>query len=415
MLKRIVIENYRSCLRTSLDLDTNVSVLIGANGSGKTNLLQAIMFLHKLAGHDRFGQRADSITVTPHLTAFFRYDRSTARLSASVDAYTDESNNDVILGSKEKWTVKYDGNKSFTTHTPLTLANAHQMYLPLGARSVRYLKTLYIDGSQRAVSTRSRPENRAAKESLEATLRFCKGIKYYGASQFTNPGSCPVSFELEQDKDYSRPFRLRGHARFLYDMYSAKQKEGGTQFREFLETVGARGLRLVDDLTFKTVETSSIDYAVRVGGKVKQRRKNKILVIPQFRIGKRRLSPNQLSEGTFKTLALLFHVITADSTAMLIEEPEVCVHQGLLSSILELIKTYSRSKLMIISTHSDFVLDHVEPENVHRVTFDKQTGTVAHNIKKTMTAREFAALRAYLRQEGNLGDYWREGGLGDRP
>jgi len=126
------------------------------------------------------------------------------------------------------------------------------------------------------------------------------------------------------------------------------------------------------------------------------------------------LSPNQLSEGTFKTLALLFHVITEDSTLLLIEEPEVCVHHGLLASILELVKSYSSQKQMILSTHSDYVLDRVKPENVYRVTHGAEEGTVVRHIRKTMTVREFAALRQYLETEGNLGEYWREGGFGDR-
>ena len=122
-----------------------------------------------------------------------------------------------------------------------------------------------------------------------------------------------------------------------------------------------------------------------------------------------------MSEGTFKTLALLFHIITEDSTALLIEEPEVCVHHGLLASILELVKSYSSQKQMILSTHSDYVLDHVKPENVYSVKLVQPEGTVAHHIQETMTSKEFAALRQYLEREGNLGEYWREGGLGDRP
>jgi len=198
-------------------------------------------------------------------------------------------------------------------------------------------------------------------------------------------------------------------------MYSAQRDESNTRYRQFVDIVGQKGLRLIDELTFREVPTSSVDYSVRVGGKVEVRKRHKLLVIPQFRIGKQTLSPNQLSEGTFKTLSLLFHVITEDSTALLIEEPEVCVHHGLLSSILELIKSSSRHKQMILSTHSDYVLDHVAPENVYRVTFDRSVGTVVRHIRKTMTAKEFSALREYLEQVGNLGEYWREGGLGDRP
>ncbi|MFW9998379.1 MAG: AAA family ATPase, partial [Candidatus Odinarchaeota archaeon] len=39
MIKRIQIQDYRSCLDTSFDFHPNLSVLIGPNGSGKTNIL----------------------------------------------------------------------------------------------------------------------------------------------------------------------------------------------------------------------------------------------------------------------------------------------------------------------------------------------------------------------------------------
>ena len=168
---------------------------------------------------------------------------------------------------------------------------------------------------------------------------------------------------------------------------------------------------MIDDLDFKEVETSSVNYTVRVGGKVEKRSRRQLIIIPQFKVGRQKLSPNQLSEGTFKTLALLFYVVTDESSALLIEEPEVCIHHGLLSSVLEIIKNFSRQKQMIISTHSDHVLDHIQPENVFRVCHDARTGTAVHHIRKTMTAKEFSALRHYLEREGNLGEYWREGGL----
>ena len=91
------------------------------------------------------------------------------------------------------------------------------------------------------------------------------------------------------------------------------------------------------------------------------------------------------------------------------------MHHGLLSSILEIVKTYSQHKQMIISTHSDYVLDRVSPENVFRVTFDKSSGTLARRIPEAMNRKEYSALRVYLEQDGNLGEYWREGGLGDQP
>jgi energy-coupling factor transporter ATP-binding protein EcfA2 len=410
MLKRIVIQNYRSCLRTSIEFHPDLSVLIGPNSSGKTNILQAVMLLNKLTDEDPFRpSQRPVIAVTSRIRAAFESRADRIQLNASIDAYTDESNNDNILGSRQKWTLKGRGGQQVLIEIPLALiwrSTPHfaerQFLLPFpGLRRYRVMR-LPEGVPARAVRVLGRVAN------------YCAGIRYYGASQFTNPGSCPVSFEVEQEGKRQWLSRLRGHARILYNMYSAQKSDPNHRYDQFMDIVGPRGLRLIDALTFREVRTSSIDYSVRVGGRVEVRRRHKLLVIPQFRLGKQRLSPNQLSEGTFKTLALLFHIITGNSTTLLIEEPEVCVHHGLLSSILELVKSYSRNKQMIISTHSDYVLDHVSPENVYRVTFDKTSGTSARHVPKVMTPREYSALREYLEQEGNLGEYWREGGLGDR-
>ena len=409
MLRRVVIENYRSCLRTSIDLDPNLSVLIGPNGSGKTNILHAIMFLNKMAQEDEYVRSQNTITVSSRIKAAFQHGRARVQLNASVDAYTDESNNEVMLASRQRWSFKAPNGRDASFEIPLAFA-AH-----IGSdwTTTRYLLRPLRKGRTRLMKIPTEISQWTSR-ALSSVSEFCKGIRYYGASQFTNPGSSPVSFEIEEEGKHRRLFRLRGHARILYNMYSAKKADSNRRYSQFIDIVGPKGLRLIDDLTFREVATSSIDYSVRVGGRVVVRRRNKLLVIPQFRIGRQKLSPNQLSEGTFKTLALLFHLITADSTALLIEEPEVCVHHGLLSSILEVIKSYSRDKQMILSTHSDYVLDHVKPENVYRVAFEKKTGTVARHIPATMTSKEFSALREYLRLEGNLGEYWREGGLGDR-
>ena len=89
------------------------------------------------------------------------------------------------------------------------------------------------------------------------------------------------------------------------------------------------------------------------------------------------------------------------------------MHHGLLSSILELIKTQSKYKQIIISTHSDYVLDKLKPENIVLIKKDKVNGTIANSLSKSLSKNEFSALKKYLKLSGNLGEYWKEGGFGD--
>ncbi len=138
--------------------------------------------------------------------------------------------------------------------------------------------------------------------------RFLKEISYYSASQFTDPTKCPVSLEVE-DERVRRP-RPGDHAKFIHDLYKVYKQDGGSrEYREFLSIVGKNGLRLVENITFRKLELPQSTYEVRVGGKVVRKRSQRNLIIPYFTVDDNRLSPNQLSEGTFKTIALLFYLV----------------------------------------------------------------------------------------------------------
>lgn len=408
MLKRIQITNYRSCVSTEFDLQPDLSVLIGPNASGKTNVLNAIRLLDSLASEDgmvprRMKQQAGEST----LKAWFELDGRMATLTARISIYTDERNRDVIVASNQEWYV-WDFTRS-----------RKRLKVPLA-----FLKSFREEDGEPIVTVGGTrvylnfgdlwaPHKlpRQVRKPLQEIAGYVSDMKYYSASQFTNPATCPVSFEIEEEGPRRRGLRLRGHARFLYDLYTEYQKQDEEGYQQFFDIIGPDGIGLVDKLEFKEIQTSSIDYSVQAGGDIEKRTRTRILVVPQFTIGNHTLSPNQLSEGTFKAITLLFYLMTQSSSILLIEEPEVCVHHGLLASILELIKDFSSEKQIIVSTHSDFVLDRVTPSNVYKVENDPSRGTVVTHVPKSMPRPELMALREYLEQEGNLGEYWRHGRL----
>ena len=96
---------------------------------------------------------------------------------------------------------------------------------------------------------------------------------------------------------------------------------------------------------------------------------------------------------------------------LLVEEPEIGVHHGLLNSIISLIKSQSKSKQILISTHSDFVLDQLNPEDIVLIDRIVNKGTVAKSLTNSMTKSEYRGLKEYLKESGNLGDYWKESGF----
>jgi hypothetical protein len=58
-------------------------------------------------------------------------------------------------------------------------------------------------------------------------------------------------------------------------------------------------------------------------------------------------------------------------------------------------------------------LDHLDPENLLLVKWVPAKGTIATPLDKSMSKNEYEALRLYLKESGNLGEYWKEGGFGN--
>ncbi len=406
MIKKMHIQDYRSCLDTTFTWDPHLSVLIGPNASGKTNVMNAALLLKKLTEEEESYSSPDGPpTAECGLKVWFEMEGKTAILTAKIHTYTDEGNNDVVVSSRQQWYLRDFSGSGKRSKIPLWLVK----HLGQGEHFPRRFRYFSSKGFLKQQEIRlDKPE--ATRKPLVAILGHLSGMRYYSASQFTNPSNCPVSFEIESEGTRSRGFGLSGHAKFLFDLYSAFKPES-EGYRQFFDIIGPDGIGLVDEIKFQNIVTSSIEYSVRSGGKVRKRKRRKSLIIPQFKVGKHELSPNQLSEGTFKTITLLFYLVTETSSILLVEEPEVCVHHGLLSSIMELIKTYSVGKQIIVSTHSDFVLDQVSPERVHSISRRSDVGTKVKHITKSMSRQELLALRDYLDTEGNLGEYWRHGAL----
>ncbi len=420
-LKQIQLNNYRSCIKTTIDLQPNLSTLIGVNGSGKSNVLHGITLLNKIL-HLRHYPDERGNEYLCKLKASFDINGKTLKYQSLVKYINSEKNIDGVIGSEEKWNfVEFNDDK--------TWINAPMMLLRDFGRKNFFSKQLaFIDEEgfparyqlSRAIDVEIFNKKNFEKiaQPIESVHNLISGIVYYSASRFTDPSKCPTFFEIDSSRVARNNMVLRRptgsnrseHSQFMYDLYLS-YKSGSPRYQEFLSIVGKGGIGLVDKIAYREVKAPSRKYEVYTGGKIVKREAASLLVIPTITIKNTRLSPNQLSEGTFKTLAIIFYLVTDQSRLLLLEEPEVCVHHGLLGSIMQLVKDFSEQKQIVISTHSDFVLDGLDPNNVFVVKYQPEKGTIVRHVPSAMSKRDYRALKEYLDSDGNLGEYWRHGDL----
>ncbi len=416
-LKNFKVQLYRSCQKTNVPLNQNLTGLIGTNGSGKTNILNALLLLRKICeGRYRYSNilnREASLNNICRIEATIENNGKEIQMKGKISLETDDKNNDEIIDSELKW--KFSNYKTEEWHEiPLDFFPIKNDESPFNFTNSLARLRLARQSKQNIFKIIKLFEDKNFKKEvapqLNEVFNFFNGINYYGATQFSDPNKCPVSIELEDNRPRRRGHSSSNHEQFIFDLFNSKE-ENAKEYKRYVNAVNQNGVGLIDSFDFKTLDIPSSIAKVRSGGKINVINNQRKLIVPIFKIDGLELSPNQLSEGTFKTLALLYYILTDKSSLLLIEEPEVCIHHGLLDSIIKLIIMQSKQKQIIISTHSDFVLDHLSPENVLLTKYSSKEKTSVSTLKNRMGNEDFKALKKYLKESGNLGEYWREGGL----
>jgi predicted ATPase len=155
--------------------------------------------------------------------------------------------------------------------------------------------------------------------------------------------------------------------------------------------------RLVEQL--KEADGSIVDFSTKVLG-------GTIQLFLHYSGLKAPVPATRLSDGTIRYLCLLAVLCHPDPPPLVcLEEPELGLHPDLLAPLAELLIDASHRMQLIVTTHSDTLVDGLTkvPEAV--VICEKQNGST-----KT-SQRTGADLAAWLKDYG-LGQLWRRGEIG---
>ncbi len=118
---------------------------------------------------------------------------------------------------------------------------------------------------------------------------------------------------------------------------------------------------------------------------------------------------SSLSDGTLRFIALATLFLQPDDhrpSVILVDEPELGLHPYAITMLASLVKQASVNTQVVLSTQSPFLLDHFQPEDV--LVADRVNGGTQ------LTRLNPAALETWL-EDYSLGELWEKNEIGGRP
>ena len=100
-ITNVYIENYRSCINTKFRLRNNLTAIIGANGAGKSNILNSFLLLGgRIRGPRMYRNREQELNESTSKSTIIYdidIDSSKYKLKADIFLETDERNSDAVF------------------------------------------------------------------------------------------------------------------------------------------------------------------------------------------------------------------------------------------------------------------------------------------------------------------------------
>ncbi len=121
------------------------------------------------------------------------------------------------------------------------------------------------------------------------------------------------------------------------------------------------------------------------------------------------INPSSISDGTIRLLTILVITLWSSRSSSLItlEEPENGIHPHLSEHIVDILKDASERTQVIFTTHHPDFLDFLEPKQV--ILCDKKDG-----FTKTKHANDIVEIENF-KKHFTLGELWEQGALGGVP
>ena len=406
MITELSIENFKSFGPSTGPLHlTNLNCVVGANASGKTNLMSALRFLKiaLLQNVDIAVAEFEGISEVRNKIQRERKEVKPLRISVRVDASKLGKIRHGATGGRRarEFFYKVEMDLRAADEVPVILKEELRAQYPGDdGRMLMFQMTR----TKESVTIKDPVFGHAPKDAFpipaQDSTRLAAGTGFFSIplAQFRNYVEGWSFFNISPDVA-RRPCKevpdlnLGASGEYLAAILHKLEKQNNGHVS--LEQVSS-GLRGAVP-GFKGIRTKLLE----VGG-------NWTFQVIEDRI-RGAINPLSVSDGTIRLIALMVvaHWSAPRSTLLAIEEPENGLHPHLSKHVIDLLRTASMTRQVIMTTHNPTFLDELSPDEV--LLCDKVDGFT--KVRHASDVQDIDGFRRHFR----LGELWEQGTLGGIP
>jgi predicted ATPase len=387
LVKHVYLKNFLSFGSEGMPLDLKpLNVLIGPNGSGKSNFLEAFEFLRNAPGDiakpirqgggisdwlwKNGGERASEAVVDfvieyPAGHQDLRYGLSFAEVGRRFEVRNEWIKNESVDPGFEQPYFYYHYNEDGRTMISIK-----------GDANRRSLRREDVALDKSILAQRRDPDQFPEITYLGKKFEEIQLFREWGFGRYTAP-------RLPQKADLPDNFLLPDASNLgLVLSHLREEVETKQQLLEALRQL------------YEGIE----DYGASLKGGTVQ---------VFFQEGRRFIPATRLSDGTLRYLALLAILLHPTPPPLIcIEEPELGLHPDIMPTVAKLLKEASTRTQLIVTSHSDILLDALTetPEAIVVCEKTPEQGTALRRLDPEQ-------LKPWL-EKYRLGELWTRGGIG---
>lgn len=378
-LQHAELRNYKSIKELQVDFNPGLNIVIGDNGSGKTNFLNCLYNILTL----NYKNQPDTDSKIQLITSDIEFE-----LTASVNTDTTSFNPRLSKSHNYKLLIN---NKAYKKEPDIEDINAALM-----------AEAYYSNG---VIIRHLNPYNNSAFIANPHSFSLLNNGKMsreiyndFGTTYFTSLYLLFLTGHVESIIEHNSNVSLD----YIKDNITGYSSMILSELNDELRTyTPINAIRLNPD--FKLIATDGNQTLSVVN------------FYMEFNVNDQWLPYNFLSDGTKR----LFYIICECSDHLskrmngvggldiiLVEEPELGIHPHQLHQLMQFVKQKSRWVQVVITTHAPQVLDFLDADELDKIiicTYDSNRGTQLHHL----TEKQIKKAQKYMSDDGFLSEYWR--------